>query len=553
MFSRNLIKALLLLSLLLMLACGDSAEEPSAASAPKSGLDIIGVANLKSHLEWLADDVREGRAAGEAGYDAAAEYVAEFFADVGVQPAGDEGFYQRVPLVSYQIDPDSTSVVVHRDGEDRERAYREHYGMSGDKVRSENLVRAEVVYVGMGVHAPEFSYSDYDGVNVEGKIVAVFGGAPSTFEHYARAYYASGRTKAQEAVRRGAIGSIGLRSRRSQENMSWGRYKQRTGKRPGMSWVSLSGEASDYFPELRGSVTISAATADELFEGTPISFEEALDKMEADEVASVPLGFEFSLSRRSSHESLTSPNVIGMVRGTDPELADEYILYSAHLDGVGIDPAPETDDNINNGAYDNALGISIMLETARYFAANPPARSILFIALTAEEKGLLGSDYFAHYPTVPSDSIVSNINLDMPLFLYPVADMVAFGSEHSSLESVVAEAANAEGFELTPNPIPEENLFVRSDQYSFVRRGIPSIYLIPGFTSSDPDIDSEALFREHIKEYYHKPGDDLARPVDWGSVVRFTRAHIRIGENVANDPQRPAWNEGDFFGERFAR
>ena len=553
MFNPRLIRASLLLSFLPLLACGNRTEEPPVESASKGDLDIVGVANIRGHLEWLADDAREGRGAGEAGHEASAEYVGDFFAELGLLPAGEEGWYQQVPLVSYKIETESTSVIVHRDGKDRELVYREHYGMSGDKVRPETSVRAEVVYVGMGVHAPELGHSDYDGVDVQGKIVAVFGGAPSTFEHYERAYYASGRTKAEEAVRRGAVGSIGLRSRRSQENMSWERYKERTGKRPGMSWVNLSGAASGYFPELRGSVTISAATAEELFEGTPISFEDALDKMEADEIASVPLGFEFSLSRRSTHESLTSPNVIGMVRGTDPALADEYVLYSAHLDAVGIDPAPETDDNINNGAYDNAIGVSIMLETARYFAANPPARSVLFIALTAEEKGLLGSDYFAHYPSVPSDSIVANINLDMPLFLYPVADIVAFGSEHSSLEPVVARAAQAEGFMLTPNPLPEENLFVRSDQYSFVRRGIPSIYLMPGFNSSDPDIDGDALFREHLKDYYHKPGDDLARPVDWDSVVRFTRAHIQMGESVANDPARPTWNEGDFFGERFAR
>ena len=552
MFSLHPIKFLALFALLSLPACGDSADETIVENAAQIGFGMIREADLRTHLEWLADDAREGRGAGEAGYDASAKYVSDFFEELGLFPAGDEGWYQQVPLVSYKIDTESTSVIVHRDGEDRELTYREHYGMNGDKVRAENSVRAEVVYVGFGVHAPEFGYSDYDGVDVEGKIVAYFRGAPSTFEHYARAYYASGRAKAHEAVRRGAIGSVGLRSRRSQESMSWERYKQRTGKRSGMSWVNLSGEASSYFPELRGGVTISAATAEELFQGTPLSFEDALNKMEADEIASVPLGFEISLSRRSTHENLTSPNVIGMVRGTDPGLADEYVLYSAHLDAVGIDPAPETDDNINNGAYDNAIGVSIMLETARYFAANPPARSVLFIALTAEEKGLLGSDYFAHYPTVPTDSIIANVNLDMPLFLYPVADMVAFGSEHSSLEPVVAKAAESHGFELTPNPMPEENLFVRSDQYSFVRRGIPAIYLIPGLNSSDPDIDGEAMLREHLKDYYHKPGDDLARPVDWDSVVRFTRAHIQMGESVANDPVRPTWNEGDFFGERFA-
>ena len=546
MFNRRRIRLLPLAALpLLLAACSDAVE--------KSPLDIVTASSIRTALEWLADDGREGRGAGEPGHVAAAEYVATFFADLGLEPAGDEGWYQQVPLVSYMIDSDSASVVVHRDGEDRELVYRDDYGMAGDEIRTESSVRAGVVYAGFGVHAPEFGYSDYEGIDVEGKIVATFDGAPSTFSHYARAFYSSGRTKAQEAVRRGAIGSIRLRSRHAQESTPWERYKKIAGKKPGMAWLNLAGEPSDYFGPLRGSVTISAATADALFAATPISFEAALDAIEAGTVASVPLGFEISLARRSTHERITSPNVIGLVHGTDPELADEFVVYTAHLDAVGIASAPEGDDDINNGAYDNAIGVSIMLETARYFAADPPARSVLFVALTAEEKGLLGSDYFAHYPTVPTDSIVANINLDMPLFLYPVADIVAFGSEHSSLETVVEPAANAEGFDLTPNPLPEENLFVRSDQYSFVRQGIPSIYLIPGFRSTDPSVDGEALYRQHLKDFYHKPRDDLDRPFDWDSIVRFTRAYVRIGEAVANDPVRPSWNEGDFFGDRFAQ
>jgi Zn-dependent M28 family amino/carboxypeptidase len=178
---------------------------------------------------------------------------------------------------------------------------------------------------------------------------------------------------------------------------------------------------------------------------------------------------------------------------------------------------------------------------------------MLFIALTAEERGLLGSDYFAHYPTVPSDAIVANVNLDMPLFLYPVADIIAFGSEHSSLESTVANAIVAEGFTLTPDPMPEENLFRRSDQYSFVRRGVPAAFLKPGFTSTDASIDGKAVENEHRKNHYHQPSDDLGRPVDWDSAVRFARANARIGYAIANDDERPTWNEGDFFGEMFAR
>lgn len=532
-------------------ACSD--KQPTVTGTADGGsLDLITASAIEAHVRWLADDAREGRMTGEPGYDAAAQYVADRFAELDMVPAGDEGWLQQVPLVSYKIDTDSTSVIAYRDGSEQLLEYREHYGMFADKVRSENSVRGEVVYAGFGVHAPDNGYSDYDGVDVQGKIVAVFDGAPRTFSHAQRAYYASGRTKAEEGIRRGAIGFIGLRSQLAQKRTPWERYKKMTGKRPGMAWVSLSGEASDYFPELRGAIVISRDAATELLTGTPISFEEALDATEASTPASTPLGFDVLLSRHSEHERISSPNVIGLVRGTDPMLADEYVVYSAHLDHTGHATAPETDDDINNGAYDNAMGVAIMLETARAIAANPPARSVLFIALTAEERGLLGSDYFAHYPTVPGNSIVANINVDMPLFLYPVADLIAFGAEHSSLQSAVAAAAQAEGFALTPNPLPEENLFVRSDQYSFVRRGVPSIYLVPGFTSSDPDIDGEAAFRDHVQNHYHEPSDDMSRPFHWDSVVRFTRAKTRIGYRIANENERPSWNSGDFFGARFA-
>ena len=183
----------------------------------------------------------------------------------------------------------------------------------------------------------------------------------------------------------------------------------------------------------------------------------------------------------------------------------------------------------------------------------PPRRSILFIALTGEERGLVGSDYYAHYPTVPGDSLVANVNLDMPLLLYPLADVIAFGSEHSSLEQVISDVVGAEGFELAPDPIPEEVLFIRSDQYSFVRKGVPSVFLVPGFTSTDPQIDGGALFSQHLQTHYHQPSDDLSRPIDWESALRFARVNVRIGYAIAEDGQRPQWNEGDFFGDKFGK
>jgi len=533
-------------------ACGDSSES-AASGEPGSALDLISVAGIQAHYRYLADDALEGRLTGEPGYDKAAAYVAEQFEVIGLDPGGEDGgWYQGVPLVAYSLEEGSMHAVAHLDGGEEQLRYREDYGMSPDKVREENAVRAEVVYVGFGVHAPELGYSDYEGVDVDGKIIAMFGGAPATFDHNERAFYSSSRTKVQEAVDRGAIGVIALRSRRQQRRMPWERFKKLTGTKPGMAWVNLTGQANDYFPEIEGAITLSARAATELMAGTPISFEEALDATDGPRVASTPLGFEMALERRSLREGITSPNVIGVVEGTDPELKDEYVVYSAHLDHLGIG-VEESGDDIYNGAYDNAMGVALMLETARAIAASPPRRSVLFIALTAEERGLLGSDYFANYPTVPSGSMVANVNLDMPLFLSPVADLVAFGSEHSSLEAVVGAAATAEGFTLSPDPFPEETLFIRSDQYSFVRKGIPAFFLMPGFGSLDPEVDGSALFDDHLQNHYHRPSDDLSRPVHWESARRFARANARVGTKVGNADERPTWNENDFFGDRFGR
>ena len=515
--------------------------------------DVITAEAIQSHFRYLGGDALEGRLAGEPGYDEAARYVAEQFAALGLEPGGEDGgWYQAVPLVSYRLEDGSTEVIAHRDGVDTTLSYREDYGMAGDKVRVTDSIRSEVVYVGFGVHAPELGYSDYEGVDVDGKIVAMFGGAPATFHHNERAFYASGRTKRAEAVERGAIGIAWLRSRKAERSMPWERYKKVTGTIPGMAWINLVGEANDYDPEIRGSITLSPAAASELMAGTPIGFDEALDAIDDSRPASAPLGLELSMSRRTEHTRIESPNVIGVVRGTDPALADEYVVYSAHLDHVGVG-VPEDGDAIYNGAYDNAMGVALMIETARAVQANPPRRSVLFVAVTAEERGLLGSDFFANYPTVPSAAMVANVNLDMPLFLASVADVVAFGAEHSSLAADTSIAAEAEGFTLSPDPFPEETIFIRSDQYSFVRKGVPAIYLIPGFESNDPDADGEALFRDHLKHHYHRPSDDLDRPVHWDSARRFARANARLGIRIANADERPAWNEGDFFGERFGR
>lgn len=538
-----------------LLACSPASRDSTAQELDRA-LDSITTTALQTHARYLADDALEGRRAGTPGYDRAAAYVAEQFEAMGLQPGGVDGWYQSVALRSYRLAEDGAEFTVYRGDESEAFVYRDDFSMVADAVRLAAAVRADVVFAGYGVHAPEFGYSDYDGIDVDGKIVAIFPGAPDVIEGAEGSYYASTTTKSLEAVLRGALGTIVLRTQKAEERNPWEEIKKRFGTRPGLTWTSRDGRAARYYPELRGNAYLSIDAATRLFDGSPLSFAEAHEAMLANDVRSVPLGVSVSLSTRSEHSTVTSANVIGVVRGTDPELADEFVVYTAHLDHLGVretDSADGDSDRIHNGLYDNAMGVALMLETARAIAAEPLKRSVMFMALTAEESGLLGSDYFVNNPTVPIESLVANINLDMPLFLYPIADLVAFGSEHSSLHSITESAAAAEGFIFSPDPVPEERLFVRSDQYSFVKMGIPAIYLIGGFNSTDPDIDGEALFRDHVKNYYHEPSDDLSRPVDWDSARRFARAHTRMGQAIANEAERPRWNEGDFFGERFGR
>ena len=539
--NNNLRPYILILLALVLTACAKKAPEEARAdiavvaaesslNSLEQGLSLIERDGIEAHLKYLADDARMGRMTGTPEYDEAAAYVSGHFEEIGLEPGGDDGWYQQVPMLARRIDVDSAKFVFHQDGVEKAQRWEEDFVMRGDIARPDTNITAEIVFVGFGIHAPGMNYSDYEGIDVEGKIVAVFGGAPDSFPHNERAFYSSRLTKAEEAVRRGAIGYVGLRSRTDQRRFSWKRLSENAGVRPGMSWVNLSGEAANYFPELQGGAVLNVPPAHELFKRAPISFEQALDAADAGTPLSTPLGTEITLARKTDHESITSPNIIGILRGSDPELADEYVVFTAHLDHVGIGVAVNG-DTIYNGMYDNAMGISLLIESARAFAAmpEPPRRSILFIALTGEERGLVGSDYYAHYPTVPSDSLVANVNLDMPLLLYPLADVIAFGAEHSSLEQTIDKVVAAEDFELAPDPIPEQVLFIRSDQYSFVTMGVPSVFLVLGFTSTDPAIDGGALFNAHLQTHYHQPSDDLSRPIDWDSALRFARANVRIG------------------------
>jgi hypothetical protein len=322
---------------------------------------------------------------------------------------------------------------------------------------------------------------------------------------------------------------------------------------PGYYWLDTQGRPNDYFPAILAGVSLSMEVSKKFFEGSAHSAEQVYGALSAGKPMSFSLPMVAKIHSASRLGDLVSPNVVAKLEGSDPALKSEYLVYTAHLDHLGIGPEVKG-DKIYNGALDNASGSAILIETARAFSQMRPRprRSILFVAVTAEESGLLGSDYFAHYPTVPASSLVANVNMDEDVMLWPLRDIVAFGAEHSSLGGVVERAAKRLNLSRSADPMPQEVVFIRSDQYSFVKQGIPAIYPIAGFKSNDPKIDPAAIFEKWEETRYHQPQDDMEQPgLDFDAAVHYAKFIFLCGYYVTQDPQRPRWNAGDFFGDLY--
>ena len=540
--------------LFILLAGVLSACQPrDEAPGPLDAAARIDADRIRAHIEFLADDLLEGRDTGERGYDLAAHYFATQCKLLGLEPAGDNGtYFQEVPFRSSKFESGTATLTL--DGKTQALAVPDDIAISGSYNAIEEHVSGDIVFVGWGISAPEFGYDDYANVDVDGKIVMmVRRGAPDNLPTEERAYYSSGSYKMAEAVRRGAAGVLAIVTPEYQEKYSWERLKGYMAH-GGMNWIAADGSVPSAHPELKLSGILSYDLQARVLENAPLPLADIMTKLKAGEPTSFVLPAALDVTRRSAWEEVSSPNVACMLPGSDPELADEYVLFSGHLDHVGVDETPEGDDHIYNGAYDNATGIGIMLEVARVYStlAEAPKRSLLFLAVTAEEKGLLGSEYWAAHPTVPIDKVSANVNLDMPVLTFPLADVIAYGAEHSELEEIVRTQSATQDLALSPDPWPEQVIFVRSDQYSFVKAGVPAVFLVPGWTSTDPAIDGEAQMRGFEQEHYHDLSDDLSLPFDRDSAKRFAAANFLIGLDVANRAGMVRWNEGDFFARRFA-
>ncbi|MEM9617091.1 MAG: M28 family metallopeptidase [Pseudomonadota bacterium] len=533
-------------------AANDTTAAAVTAAAVQSGLAPGAAARIEADVAYLADDAREGREAGTSGYEVAAAYVAERMAALGLTPGGDDGWFQQVPLRAGVTRQDEVSLsVTGPDGETQVLNNLGDYRLYPSVSDPSFEITAPAIFIGYGVHAPEAGHDDFAGLNLDGKVVVYFAGAPDSFESEQRAHYGSGSLTRKEAAKRGAIGAITLLTTSADKRSPWAR-RITNPQSASKTWVGPDGEADIAGSKIKGSAVMNINVSQVLFEGAPRSFEDVL--AEADAEGGAPKGFDLavtvSMKGALDIKDVTSPNVVGVIPGSDPALKDEYVVLTAHLDHVGVNERfqKEGKDGIHNGAMDNALGVATMLEAARRLVDEASlARSVIILAVTAEEDGLLGADYYAHFPTVPIESIVANVNLDMPLVLHSFTDVIAFGAERSGLGPIVATAAEEAGVKLSPDPIPEQGLFTRSDHYRFVEKGVPSVFLVVGFENG-----GEEKFQEFITTHYHKPTDDISLPILYEDAARFADVNYEIARAVANAPSRPIWNEGDFFGDLFA-
>lgn len=533
-------------SLLLLMT---AATLPAAERGPWSDVQPE---TIRSHVEFLAADLLEGRATASRGYDIAAAYVSSQFRQSGLQPGSDDKSYlQKVPLLeATPVLPGSSAELV-RDDATYTFEYGTHYLPSADFSSASSTLSAPLVFAGFGIDAPELNHNDFESIDVKGRIAVIFSGAPAKFSNEKRAYYSWDERKMSTLVDKGAVGVITVDSSADIKRTPWERRVAMSWI-PQMRWVDESGIPQNAFPALKLRFRFNHDAATQLFETAPTSFSAALAASDEGTPQGFALPGMLTLSATTGLRRTESANVVGVLPGSDPQLKNEYVVVTAHLDHLGRGSAVNG-DSVYNGAHDNAVGTGIMLEIARaLYASNAkPRRSIIFAAVTAEEKGLLGSDFFARQAQMQEKKLVANLNIDMPLTFAPVFDFVALGAQHSTLGTIARQSAAAQGYRLSADAAPEQVRFIRSDQFSFIRRGIPSLKLDTGYQPRNPGTDLDELRRDFLSAHYHQPSDDLMLPIDYPTAADLARVDLRIVLAIANAPAAPRWVADDFFAEKF--
>jgi Peptidase family M28 len=487
--------------------------------------------SIRSRIQFLSHDSLRGRKPGTPGFQMAVDFVIGQFKKLGVEPKGDDGYLQKVLLRTAKAD--TSKFLFEWNGTPLQ--FRKDAAILPDANNAENSFEGQVIFVGQGVSAPHLGQDDFKGLDLNGKIVLMVSGTLEKFPASEKAHFNSMATRAETAAKLGAVGVIAVITS-DQGYKAWV-----DGVKGVRGIVNKDGTVSSgRVPTNRGLKFFAV--------GSNTFFKPIIEKLKKGDVVGT-----VKIKSSTTYSEIISYNVVGWIPGTDEKLKNEYVVHTAHLDHLGISTKIKG-DSIYNGAHDNASGVSCALEIAKLYKSVKVKRSVIIAIVTAEEMGLLGSAFFASNPPVPKSQIVADINTDMPTLIAPMLSIEPLGAKHSSLMMPVTKAAKFLNLEIQEDHIPDQVRFVRSDQYSFIKEGIPALHIKYGLKTNDPTIDLKKKIDEWTKEHYHKPSDEFREEAfNFDGAITYVKLNFLIGYQVANAKKRPTWNKGDFFGKTFGR
>ncbi len=530
--------------------------QPPKTSKPAHSQEILGPAttamnaidgeNIRAHVKFLADDLLEGRGTGQRGGDIAAAYIATQFQLYGLRPAGDDGtFFQHVPLVGITTLPQTTFELAPEKGQPISLKYLDQYVATDETQQPNTDVDAPIIFVGYGIDAPEYKWNDYKDADVRGKVLLMLVNEPPSneqnfFAGRALTYYGRWTYKFEEAARKGAAGVI-LVHETSMASYGWDVVRN--------SWSGENSALKTDQPLLKVASWVQLSVAKQIAEMSGENLDALMERAKSRNFRPVPLAVKLKAHMVSRVRPFTSSNVLAILPGSDPELKNEAVVYTAHYDHLGIRP-DVAGDNIYNGAADNATGCGILLEIARAYAASAvkPKRSILFAAVTAEEQGLRGSEYLGKHSPIPSGKISLDLNFDDIQPFGTPEEVEVSGAERTTFYPEVESMAKRFHLFIRPDSRPEAGHYYRSDHFSLARVGVPSFSVNEGvkFKGHPPEWGVEQA-RQYNEQRYHQPTDEYRPDMDFSGNALIGRFGFALGWEAANQAQLVEWKHGDEF------
>ncbi|HXH66211.1 MAG TPA: M28 family metallopeptidase [Candidatus Limnocylindrales bacterium] len=534
---KTALNSMVIVGLFLVLGIAVAAQDP--------GVSHFDGSSWWSHVKFLADDSLEGRDTGSDGLRKAQAYAVEQFKKAGLEPAGADGFYQPVSFMQYELDEAKSSLALVANGETKTLSFADDAFFSTRATHQSVQLTAPLVFAGYGLKIPEKNLDELAGLDLKGKIVAFLAGSPADIPTALASHYQTAGERWKSLKAAGAIGIISILNPASMD-IPWSRISANR-NHPAMD---LAGAEFDETPGQQIGIIFNPAAAENLFAGSGHTFAEiATLGKDRKPLPHFALATSLKTDARVNSKKVGSANLVGKLPGSDPALTNEYVVLSAHIDHVGIG-APINGDKIYNGAMDDGSGSALVMDIAASLKAHPEKmrRSLIFLLVTAEEKGLLGSKYFATHPTVPAKSIVADVNVDMFLPIVPLKILRILGIDESDLGGNAAKIATSMGIKPIADPEPLRNAFIRSDQYSFIKKGVPSVKIDVGFELGSPE---QKVFKDWLTNRYHAPSDDVNQPVDLEAAATYEEFTRRLLIATANDAAKPQWKVDSFF-KRYA-